>query len=55
MKRELGRPNHIGVARPSITDSVAYYREVMGASQITEPFDLPEQGVKACSVAMATA
>lgn len=47
---KLGRLNHIGVATPSIRDSVAYYREIMGASDITEPFDLPEQGVKVCFV-----
>ena len=47
---KLGRLNHIGVATPSIADSVAYYREVMGAVQITEPFDMPEQGVKVCFV-----
>jgi methylmalonyl-CoA/ethylmalonyl-CoA epimerase len=42
--------NHIGVATPSIADSVAYYREVMGAEQICDPFDMPEQGVKVCFV-----
>lgn len=47
---KLGRLNHIGVATPSIADSVAYYREVMGATSITEPFDLPSQGVKVCFV-----
>jgi methylmalonyl-CoA/ethylmalonyl-CoA epimerase len=47
---KLGRLNHIGVATPSIAESVAYYREVMGATSITEPFDLPEQGVKVCFV-----
>ena len=47
---KLGRLNHIGVATPSIADSVAYYREVMGATSIAEPFDLPEQGVKVCFV-----
>ena len=41
---KLGRLNHIGVATPSIADSIAYYRDTMGATQITEPFDLPEQG-----------
>jgi methylmalonyl-CoA/ethylmalonyl-CoA epimerase len=46
----LGRLNHIGVATPSIADSVAYYREVMGATQIGEPFEMPEQGVKVCFV-----
>ena len=47
---KLGRLNHIGVATPSIAESLAYYRDVMGARQITEPFDLPEQGVKVCFV-----
>jgi len=47
---KLGRLNHIGVATPSIADSVAYYRDTMGATRIGEPFDLPEQGVKVCFV-----
>ncbi len=47
---KLGRLNHIGVATPSIEASVAYYRDVMGATQIHEPFDLPAQGVKVCFV-----
>ena len=47
---KLGRLNHIGVATPSIAESVAYYREVMGAVELSEPFDLPEQGVKVCFV-----
>ncbi|MFA9201796.1 MAG: VOC family protein [Cypionkella sp.] len=29
---------------------MAYYREVMGAVKVTEPFDMPEQGVKVCFV-----
>ena len=47
---KLGRLNHIGVATPSIADSIVHYRETMGATVITEPFDLPEQGVKVCFV-----
>ena len=47
---KLGRLNHIGVATPSIENSIRYYREIMGATDITEPFDLPEQGVKVCFV-----
>ncbi|KLE34616.1 methylmalonyl-CoA epimerase [Aurantiacibacter luteus] len=47
---KLGRLNHIGIATPSIADSIAHYRETMGATQITEPFDLPAQGVKVCFV-----
>ena len=47
---KLGRLNHIGVATPSIAESVIYYREVMGAVEVSEPFDMPEQGVKVCFV-----
>jgi methylmalonyl-CoA/ethylmalonyl-CoA epimerase len=47
---KLGRLNHIGVATPSIADSIAFYRDVMGATHIHEPFDLEEQGVKVCFV-----
>ena len=46
----LGRLNHIGVATPSIADSIAHYRDTMGATHIHEPFDLEEQGVKVCFV-----
>jgi methylmalonyl-CoA/ethylmalonyl-CoA epimerase len=28
---KLGRLNHVGVATASIADSIAYYRDVMGA------------------------
>lgn len=51
---KLGRLNHIGVATPSIADSIVHYRDVMGATDITEPFDLPEQGVKVCFVSTPT-
>jgi methylmalonyl-CoA/ethylmalonyl-CoA epimerase len=47
---KLGRLNHIGVATPSIEASIAFYRDVMGASVIGEPFDMPAQGVKVCFV-----
>ena len=47
---KLGRLNHIGVATSSIADSMAFYRDVMGATKIHEPFDLPSQGVKVCFV-----
>lgn len=47
---KLGRLNHIGVATPSIENAIEFYREVMGATHIGEPFDLPEQGVKVCFV-----
>jgi methylmalonyl-CoA/ethylmalonyl-CoA epimerase len=47
---KLGRLNHVGVATPSIADSIAFYRDVMGATHIHAPFDLPDQGVKVCFV-----
>lgn len=47
---KLGRLNHVGVAVPAMADAIAYYRDVMGAEVITEPFDLPEQGVKVAFV-----
>jgi methylmalonyl-CoA/ethylmalonyl-CoA epimerase len=46
----LGRLNHIGVATQSIEASIAFYRDVMCATTIHEPFDLPAQGVKVCFV-----
>ena len=46
----LGRHNHVGVATPSIDDSVALYRDLLGATKIHAPFDLPAQGVRVCFV-----
>ena len=47
---KLGRLNHVGVATPSIEKSVAIYRDLLGATKIHEPFDLPPQGVRVCFV-----
>jgi methylmalonyl-CoA/ethylmalonyl-CoA epimerase len=47
---KLGRLNHIGVAVPEMAAAIAYYRDIMGAQVITEPFDMPEQGVKVAFV-----
>ncbi|OHT18278.1 MULTISPECIES: methylmalonyl-CoA epimerase [Edaphosphingomonas] len=47
---KLGRLNHVGVATPSIEAAIAYWRDVMGAVKIHEPFDMPSQGVKVCFV-----
>ncbi|MDE0879377.1 MAG: methylmalonyl-CoA epimerase [Sphingomonas bacterium] len=46
----LGRLNHVGVATPSIARSIETYRDLMGATVIGEPFDLPAQGVKVCFI-----
>jgi methylmalonyl-CoA/ethylmalonyl-CoA epimerase len=45
-----GRLNHVGIATPSIEKSVAIYRDLLGATKIHEPFDLPPQGVRVCFV-----
>lgn len=47
---KLGRLNHVGVATPSIENSIAIYRELMGATVVREPFDLPAQGVRVCFI-----
>jgi methylmalonyl-CoA/ethylmalonyl-CoA epimerase len=47
---KLGRMNHVGVATPDLDASIAFYRDVMGASDITEPFVLEEQKVRVCFV-----
>lgn len=46
----IGRLNHVGVATPSIEDSVALYRDMLGVTSIQAPFDLPAQGVRVCFV-----
>ncbi len=40
---KLGRLNHIGIATPSMTESLKFYREVMGATSIVEPFELADR------------
>ena len=47
---KLGRLNHVGVATPSIEASIATYRDLLGATEIGAPFDLPAQGVRVCFV-----
>jgi methylmalonyl-CoA/ethylmalonyl-CoA epimerase len=47
---KLGRLNHVGVATPSIESSTAIYRDLLGATHIGDPFDLPAQGVRVCFV-----
>jgi len=47
---KLGRLNHVGVAVPDIEAAIAFWRDTMGATIITEPFDMPAQGVRVCFV-----
>ena len=46
----IGRLNHVGVVTPSIANSVAMYRDLLGATTAHAPFDLPAQGVRVCFI-----
>ncbi|UTP37673.1 methylmalonyl-CoA epimerase [Phenylobacterium sp. LH3H17] len=46
----IGRLNHVGIATPSIAESVAMYRDMLGATQVSETKILEEQGVYVCFV-----
>ncbi|HEX5776092.1 MAG TPA: methylmalonyl-CoA epimerase [Caulobacteraceae bacterium] len=46
----IGKLNHVGVATPSIDASVAMYRDVLGATSITDKWAMPEQRVWVCFV-----
>lgn len=46
----IGKLNHVGVATPSIDNAVKLYRDVLGATDITEKRALEEQGVWVCFV-----
>jgi methylmalonyl-CoA/ethylmalonyl-CoA epimerase len=46
----IGKLNHVGVATPSIDESVRLYRDILGVTSIGEKFPLPEQGVWVCFV-----
>jgi len=41
---KLGRLNHLAIVVPDMAQSVAMYRDMLGA-QVSEPEDLPEHGV----------
>jgi len=47
---KIGPLNHVGVAVPDIVAAMETYRTLYGATDITDPFDMPEQGVKVCFV-----
>jgi methylmalonyl-CoA/ethylmalonyl-CoA epimerase len=47
---KLGRLNHVGVATPSIGESLALFRDLYDAQPYGDPFDLPAQGVRVCFV-----
>ncbi|MEM1035950.1 MAG: methylmalonyl-CoA epimerase [Pseudomonadota bacterium] len=43
---KLGRLNHVGVAVPDIEEAIGTYRTLYGVDAISEPCDIPAQGVK---------
>jgi len=51
---KLGPMNHVGVAVPDIEAAIAFYRDVMGVTEITEPEILAPQGVKFAFVNLPT-
>ena len=42
----IGPLNHVGIAVPDIGKALAFYRDVLGATDTTEPQELPAQGVR---------
>jgi methylmalonyl-CoA/ethylmalonyl-CoA epimerase len=46
----IGKLNHVGVATPSIDQALTVYRDMLGATAITEKRSLPEFGVTVCFV-----
>ena len=47
---KLGRLNHVGIATPSIEQSLDHYRKMFDAEPNAPAFDLPVQGVRVCFV-----
>ena len=46
----LGPLNHVGIAVPSIETAAKIYKNLYGVVNITEPGELPAQGVRFCFV-----
>jgi len=51
---QLGPMNHVGVAVPDMEKAIDFYRDVMGAADITEPQVLAPQGVTYAFVNLPT-
>ena len=51
----IGRLNHVGVAVPTIEEGQALYRDVFGATAISDKRALPEQGVWVSFVSLPNA
>ena len=48
----IGRLNHVGVATPDIAASAAMYRDLFGATRISETRTMAEQGVHVAFVSL---
>ena len=46
----IGPLNHVGIAVPSIEDAVDTYKNLYGVTDISEPGEMIEQGVRYCFV-----
>ena len=42
----IGKMNHIGVAVPSVLEAMDTYRNLYGATDFVQPWDMPAQGVR---------
>ena len=51
----LGKLNHVGVAVPTIEEGQALYRDLFGATRISDKRALPEQGVWVSFVSLPNA
>ncbi len=51
----IGRLNHVGIATPSIAESLKLYRDLFGATQVTHVGPLPQQGVSVAFVDLPNA
>ena len=51
----IGKLNHVGVATPSIAEALHVYRDLLGATSVTDVRPLPEQGVSFCFVNLPNA
>ena len=51
----IGRLNHVGIAVPTIEEGQALYRDLFGATRITDKRALPEQGVWVSFVSLPNA
>ena len=47
---KIGNLNHVGVAVPNLEEAMENYRQLYGATDFTEPFDMPVQGVRVAFV-----